>query len=298
MNSGTHATATIPPAPRWVFDLVGAPLPGELIRIGDRVCEAGTAAIDDATFVCLRLPGADALNAADLRLAVVEMYRLIFSTLEAERRHPVRAWHAIPSIHQPMGDELDRYRVFNIGRFDAFVERFGDPSSFGRTLFAASAVGHGGDDLTISVLATRERGRPMENPLQTPAFGYSRAYGPRPPCFARATLARIAGAPKLLVSGTASIRGEDSTNPGSLESQTNETLENIGVLAAAFGEPYSLSGCDTARVYLPRPEDSPWIAEFLSARLPAAAEIECCHADVCRPELLVEIEVTILPHRP
>jgi enamine deaminase RidA (YjgF/YER057c/UK114 family) len=208
-------------------------------------------------------------------------------------------WNFLPEIHGRMGEGLDRYRVFNLGRFDAFAGWFGadGPGSPAPVLPAASAVGHYGDHLVVSALGLRTQGAPVENPRQTPAFAYSRAHGPRPPCFARATVVRLPAGPRLLVSGTASIRGEDSVHPGSLTLQLAETFENIDRLARCVRgtDRFDLTGIESARVYFPRPADRTLLASSVSARLPVTASVEFFPAWVCRPELLVEIEATLAP---
>jgi enamine deaminase RidA (YjgF/YER057c/UK114 family) len=198
-----------------------------------------------------------------------------------------------------MGDGLDRYRVFNLGRFDAFADWFGagGPELPVPVLPAASAVGHCGDHLVVCALGMGTPGAPVENPRQIPAFAYSRAHGPRPPCFARATVARLPAGLRLLVSGTASIRGEDSVHPGSLTLQLAETFENIDRLARSVrgADRFDLSGIESARVYFPRPGDRTLLASNVSAKLPVTASVEFFPAWVCRSELHVEIEATLAP---
>ena len=80
-----------------------------------------------------------------------------------------------------MGDQLDRYRVFNIGRYDAMCRWFGGAGAFARTLPAATAVGHPGDHFSVHALGSPAPGVPVENPRQLPAFEYSPAHGIRPP---------------------------------------------------------------------------------------------------------------------
>ena len=106
----------------------------------------------------------------------------------ASGRHPVRFWNFVPGIHADMGDGLDRYMVFNAGRFAAFCDWFGPAATFNRHVPTASAVGIAQRRRSSSTRsATLEAGVPVENPRQMPAYSYSRRYGPLPPCFARAT---------------------------------------------------------------------------------------------------------------
>ncbi len=219
--------------------------------------------------------------------------------------HPVRVWNFIPDIHRPMRPGMDRYRLFNAARFKAFAQWFGaadapTAATFAAALPAASGVGHDADELSIHALGAALPGRSVENPRQTPAFEYSTAHGPRPPCFSRAMIADLASTPHhpmLLVSGTASIRGEDSTHDGHLGAQFDESVANLEQLAGSIRGPYrfALSGVETARVYHSRTADRAWLEHAVRSRLPRSAWIDLVPAALCRRELLVEIEATIRP---
>jgi chorismate lyase/3-hydroxybenzoate synthase len=208
-----------------------------------------------------------------------------------------------------MGDGRDRYMVFNAGRFAAFCHWFGSAAVFNRTVPTASAVGVVDGALVIHGLATRHPGRPIENPRQVPAYSYSTRYGPLPPCFARATVVPMAdgldadvaaaerGSARLLVGGTASIVGEDSRHQRDARQQTLETFANLAhLLAAASGtagevdEAARLDAFTDARVYIVRESDAAIVRPLVLARLAGSARVEFAQADLCRRELLVEIE--------
>ncbi len=136
----------------------------------------------------------------------------------------------------------------------------------------------------------------MENPRQVPAYKYSRRYGPRPPCFARATrLAQpIDGAWWLLVAGTASIRGELTVHVGDVDAQTVETLDNLDALLAAAEARRATSAARarwrSLRVYVVRPDDLAVVRDRIEARYGPVPDIEFTQAELCRSDLLVEIE--------
>jgi chorismate lyase / 3-hydroxybenzoate synthase len=195
-----------------------------------------------------------------------------------------------------MDTQRDRYMVFNAGRFKAFESWYGSSETFSRHVATASGVGHTGADLVIHCLATKAPGIAIENPRQISSYRYSRRYGPIPPCFARAT---IVSAPDnrrlLLVGGTASIRGEDSMYVDSLAMQLDETLDNLASLIRAaeqrdLATAEALTRLRSLRVYYPQQQDAPAIADALQTTMPAACRIEMIQAELCRPELLVEIE--------
>ena len=228
--------------------------------------------------------------------ATTAAYAQLLSQLaSAEAEHTLRVWNFIPRILEPVGRLPHRYMTFNAGRCAAYEERYGSRDRFPSTLATSSGTGHSGSDLVIHCLASPRLGRPLENPRQTPSYRYSERYGPSPPCFARATLAVLSPDDEeyLLVGGTASVKGEDSTHPGDLLAQLRETTSNLEALLAAAcagnrREP--LSHFRHLRVYYPR-SDSPAEMGRLVARLFEGLEtLEYIQCDLCRPELLVEIE--------
>jgi len=287
--------------PPWASEL--APRTAEsrsVILTGGAAASIEHAHGNGVAMVTAVVAGASRLDADAMRSAAAEVFTLVLEGLrESPCPYPVRMWNFVPGIHQRMGEGVDRYRVFNHGRFEAFSRWWAGPSAFERVLPAASAVGHSGDQLVVCALGSGEPGIPAENPRQVPAFGYSAAHGPRPPCFARATVARLPVGVRLLVSGTASIRGEDSVHAGSLPEQLGETFINIERLLASVtgprGERFSIDCVESARVYFVRKTDRAWLASAVSARLPVTASVEFFPALVCREELLVEIEAVVVP---
>jgi len=246
----------------------------------------------------VRIREARALGRLAFQGATARAYHLLAAALRG--RHPVRLWNHIPGIHEPMGAGQDRYRVFNAGRFEALSEWFGGQETFDTRVASASGVGHGGNDLVIHCLASVQPGRAVHNPRQVAPYRYSRKYGPLPPCFARATVLQSASGPsRLLVGGTASIVGEESVHLNDLAGQTRETLMNLAVLVhAAAGEPaeriddptVALSCYRDVRIYYPDPARLQELGDLLASAFLDADSIEWIHANLCRPELLVEIE--------
>ncbi|MEA2564257.1 MAG: chorismate lyase / 3-hydroxybenzoate synthase [Acidobacteriota bacterium] len=245
------------PAPAWAFGL------------GEGFCLASVT-IQDAR----------SLGRAELQEATSHAYRHIEAELRARGTiHPVRLWNYIPGIHEPMGDGLDRYKVFNAGRYEALSAWFGGKETFDLCVASASGVGHRGRDLVIHCLASDRPGRAVDNPRQIAPYLYSRKYGPLPPCFARATVIDSL----VLVGGTASIVGEASVHLDDLPRQTEETLRNLAVFVP-------LECYRDLRVYYPDPARLDELRSLLTDAFPGAGEIEWVRADLCRAELLVEIE--------
>jgi chorismate lyase/3-hydroxybenzoate synthase len=202
----------------------------------------------------------------------------------------LRIWNYLDAITAGDGD-AERYRQFCVGR----VRGLGciDISR----LPAATAIGcrDGRRVLQVYWLASRSPGTPLENPRQISAYRYPREYGPQSPSFARALLPPAAAQVPLFLSGTASIVGHASQHADSLKAQLDETLANLdSLLAIARGRAPSLSphfdGTSRLKVYVRDAEDAAAVAAQLNARLGDGVPYLMLQADVCRRELLVEIE--------
>ncbi len=233
---------------------------------------------DDLLFGSAAVP----LN-GDTAGATYDLYRDVFGC--AERcgfAHLLRIWHYLPRINDGTGDD-EHYKHFSLGRARAFDERPGSPAH----LPAGTAIGtRAGDELLIYFIATHVPGRQIENPRQVSAFDYPRLYGPREPLFSRAVVWSQHGEARLLISGTASIVGHESQHAGDLHGQLAEVWRNLECLRESAGATRPLA----LRIYVRRPADYPAIREFLNARLDANVATLYLHAEICRSELLVEIE--------
>jgi hypothetical protein len=248
------------------------------------------------TLISLSVSDAVSMEGVHLEEAAAEAYREVARVLlEDGPWHPIRFWNFVPGILGDGGAGMDRYMRFNIGRHRAFSEWFGGQGRFNRVLPTASGVGHKGRDLVIHALACREPGKAVSNPRQRAPHHYSKRFGPMPPCFARATLLHEEdGNRLLLVGGTASIRGEESVHIGDLKAQLNETFENLSALVRnAFHAqtlPHPLHHLRDLRVYHAPTSDLAYLRLAVAESFQARARVEWIAAELCRQELLVEIE--------
>lgn len=261
--------------------------------------------------ICIR--DAAAMGPLTLQRSTAQTYRFIRSVLaEGRVRHALRCWNFIPEIGSPVGGGLDRYMAFNAGRFAAYTEWYGEPGNFVDVVPTATGVGHHGHHLMIHVLAGSKPGVAVENPRQEHSYRYSELFGPMPPCFARGTIVQTGHdqRPTLLVGGTASVRGEATMHVGDIAGQTEETLVNLSHLVDAavrlegngdssttsrHGVPQDpLSRFTSLRIHVARPQHAREVMQRVQRRIPHldAANCELVEADICRPELLVEIEGT------
>jgi len=96
-----------------------------------------------------------------------------------------------------------------------------------------------------------------------------------------------------MIGGTASVRGEESVYTGNLTRQLEETFQNLlALLTAAFPEPSDnpLRHLHNLRVYYPRPDDLSEIRHACTVELGGNLREEFIQAELCRSDLLVEVE--------
>ncbi|MDT4870422.1 Chorismatase [compost metagenome] len=158
---------------------------------------------------------------------------------------------------------------------------------------AACALGLAGGPLSIAFLAGSTPAVPIENPRQVSAYHYPAEYGPRSPTFSRVAMVYPPGQELLFISGTASIVGHQSVHLDDVVAQTRESLDNIeAVLAEAqrlSPQGFFALADLSYRVYIRHAADLGAVMAVMAGRV-ASAETLYLQADVCRSELLVEIE--------
>ena len=205
--------------------------------------------------------------------------------------HLWRIWNYFPHINEEQHG-LERYRRFCVGRHTALAEALPD---FPSSLPAGTAVGTRSGPLQIYFLAGTHSVTHLGNPRQINAYDYPETYGPRSPSFARATLYRSDIAIQLFIAGTASVVGHASQHQGLPEVQARETLANLHALidraecvqASADGESRSQSAF---KVYIRHPEHVEAVRQALHDPLMLSSRLLVLQGDLCRKELLVEIE--------
>ncbi len=222
------------------------------------------------------------------------------------RRRPVRFWNHVPQLLHRVTSDADVYMGFNAARHQAFTQWFQGHDIAGY-MVASSAVESPDGDFHLHALAYEGRATPLENPRQRPAYRYSKRYGPVPPSFARATLIEdeSSSAPLLITAGTASVRGEDSVHVDDVIKQLDETEINLASLVAVAGEGDAdcrwierssqarrrlNSRYEHVRAYIARAADEALVLRALRERFAQARSLEIMRADLCRPQLLVELE--------
>jgi chorismate lyase/3-hydroxybenzoate synthase len=268
----------------------------------------GSIALHEADFARVCMASGRSAGDTPLERATHAAYRELFSLLdELGTPHPLRIWNTVPAINAEQFG-IERYRQFNIGRQRAFEAcrralTGGVPAACALGS-ATSVAGDGAPALPLAVyfLASRAPSDAIDNPRQVSAYHYPKQYGPRAPTFARAAVwsgaDAVSAAPVLFVSGTASIVRHQTVHHGDVAAQTRETLANIAAVleqAARQGHRKFALPELTYKVYVRDSGDTPALAAIDRALREAAGPSVrplYLHADVCRADLLLEIEAS------
>lgn len=232
-----------------------------------------------------------------IEIATREAYQQILAFL-AQHKHPwpLKIWHYLPDITNGKNDD-EQYRLFCAGRAYATT----DNPIIMTAIPAATAVGASSAQTHLSIyfLAGPESGQMVENPRQMPAPQYPRQYGIRSPLFSRGTLISSGQTHQFLISGTASILGHKSMHDEDVRAQTCEALRNLTALISQ-GRRLAPISCNkrrafvrsggVLRVYVKHPGDIELIKSELSQHPLGELPIIFLRGDICREELLLEID--------
>ena len=233
----------------------------------------------------------DEKEGATLDAATELAYRqLLHHTRELGFPYLWRVWNFFPDINEEEAG-LERYRRFCVGRHQAVEANL---QNFPSALPAGTAVGTRSGPLQIYFLAGARPASHLGNPRQMNAYEYPRDYGPRSPSFARATFCSSESGPQLFIAGTASVVGHTSRHVGCPKEQTQEIVHNLRTLIEHAGsmEPRGIGTSHRAiyKVYVRNPDQLLSIRQALHNPLLNSSPILLLQGDLCRQELLVEIE--------
>jgi enamine deaminase RidA (YjgF/YER057c/UK114 family) len=193
----------------------------------------------------------------------------------------VRTWFYLDDI-------LLWYGEFNRVRNDVFAHN----ELRSHSLPASTGVGGRnpmGAALAAAVWAVRPRDQAAAvmhfapSPEQCPASAYGSA-------FSRAVEIRSAGFRRLLISGTASIASDGKTEHiGDARAQIERSMQVVGTIL----ESRRMTFTDTvfATAFFKRPADAPLFADWLAQHGLQAMPVVCAGCDICRDNLLFEIEL-------
>lgn len=219
----------------------------------------------------------------------------------------IRQWNYIEQITAQMAHNnsvSQHYQIFNDVR-SMFYQR----SDFGHGFPAATGIGMDKGGIIVDFIAAKFTSDSLivglKNPVQHDAYTYSKEvlaenhamsdFRQTTPKFERAKAIISPEGKWIFVSGTAAITGEVSMAQSSVELQTELTIHNIlhlisleNLLTHGIGSVRDVK-LHYLRAYVKNRHDISQVMNICKKHFPKIP-IACVVADVCRPELLVEIE--------
>jgi chorismate lyase/3-hydroxybenzoate synthase len=217
-------------------------------------------------------------------------HRLLVQACALGYVHLLRVWNYFPHITRE-SDGLERYQQFCVGRHRALAESLSD---FPQSLPAATAVGTKSGPLSLYFLAAKQPGTHVENPRQVRAYEYPSSYGPSSPSFARATLRSSITGSHLLISGTASVIGHRSVHIREPYKQIMEIILNLNTLIGHTEQLHRGARWQwkeaVLKIYIRQPEHFTTIRDIFEEQLASDAQVLYLQGEMCRSELLAEVE--------
>jgi chorismate lyase/3-hydroxybenzoate synthase len=231
----------------------------------------------------------DESSSSGLGSATYTAYRSILAFCRTSGfPHLSRMWNYFPGINAP-GRSTERYQEFCRGRYLALARsrRYVE-----RHLPAACAIGTQASPLIICFLASRIRGRQIENPRQVSAFLYPKRYSPKSPAFSRSLLVSWRkDLHQLFISGTASIVGHATVHADNLQLQLEETFRNLQALKATADRfvthPFRLQ---LLKVYVRDGARAAEVFSTLSSCFASGIPTLVLQGEICRRDLMIEVE--------
>lgn len=252
-----------------------------------------------------------ALFSTDTRSAAEVAFEQMKAILESEGMsfdNLVRQWNYIGNILDEK-DGLQNYQIFNEVRSEYYGKY--------RTVHgypAATGIGMklGGVIIDFCAVMSNEKVmvKPVENPNQINAYEYGQQIlkgtsgkgksVKHPPQFERALFLKENFKSTLLISGTASIIGQDTIGVDDIEKQTRVTIENINKLTDQNRIVQNFTNNDMGwgrfillRIYIKKQEYFSTVKMICGEQFPDVPAIYI-ESDICRDNLLVEIEADYL----
>jgi len=211
----------------------------------------------------------------------------------------VRQWNYVPNIINIQtidGKSLQNYQVFNEIR-----QKYYSTNVFIDGFPAATGIGTRNGNFGLDFFAIKSNSSihkvGLSNPKQQDAYEYhqkflvgdaSKGQTKKTPLFERAKILDTKEGITAFISGTASIIGEETIGIGDIECQTEITINNIHELISKMDN-YQKKQFTYLRAYIKNEHHFEIVKSICEANFPNVS-ISYLQADICRENLLVEIE--------
>lgn len=236
-----------------------------------------------------------------------ELIQHILLEEEMEFSDIIRQWNYIEKITANAdynNSKSQHYQIFNDVR-----SKYYQQANFDNGFPAATGIGMDFGGITIDFIAAKSENKKsiigVKNPVQLDAYHYSKEvlaentamndFCQTSPKFERAKAFITSEGKWIFVSGTAAIIGQLSQQQSCIVEQTEMTIQNIlGLISTENLQKHGIDcrekvSLDYLRTYIKFERDIPQVKKICRKYFPYIPIIFVV-ADICRPELLVEIE--------
>jgi len=215
----------------------------------------------------------------------------------------VRQWNYIPgilNIRNKDGKQLQNYQVFNEIR-----QKYYSANVFSDGYPAATGIGtrNGNYDLDFFAIKSGPSVQKvgLSNPKQQNAYEYHQAFLvgdttsgqiKKTPLFERAKMLKSNDETMIFISGTASIIGQVTIGIGDIKCQTEITINNMQELIPNLDDCKKIQ-YTYLRAYIKDEQDFQTVKSICESNFPDVS-VSYLQADVCRENLLVELEGAVI----
>lgn len=246
----------------------------------------------------------------DIMQQSLDAFKLLHAILMEEKMEfsdIIRQWNYIEQITGIVNHNnstSQHYQIFNDVR-----SKFYQLASFDNGFPAATGIGMEYGGISIDIIAAKLENKNsiigLKSPVQLDAYAYSKEvlaenytmgdFCRTTPKFERAKILISPENKWIFISGTAAIVGQASIPQLSVEQQTEMTIQNIKSLISPENlrkhgiTPGEMATINHLRVYVKYKNDIQQVKDICLKYFPHLP-ITYAVADICRPELLVEIE--------
>jgi len=220
----------------------------------------------------------------EIKENIRKKYKDFFGIANQNSMSIIKIWHYLPQLLKTYADSKTNYSLLCEAREVIYKEKYKD-SSFP----AATVIGIEGNKILIYFLAAAcKEYNAIENKRQVSSYDYPQNIFLEKPMFSRAvSFTDIEGADKkIIISGTASIKGYESIHSMNVLNQLDEALKNYQTFVNIKGNNTNL-----CRIYLTKSQKI-YSAE-ITKKLDNIFDYNnyiLLEGEICRNNLLIEIE--------
>jgi len=220
----------------------------------------------------------------EIKVEIEKQYNNFFEISKKYEMRLIKIWHYIPDLLKVYRNKKTNYSLLCEAResiYKKYYKNLNYP--------AATVIGTNSNNILVYFFSVRCNSyKSIENSRQVSSYNYPQNIFLEKPMFSRAVSFKLSGDLKkqIIISGTASIRGYESVYTKDVLNQLNESILNYLTFM-----PEGDTTSNVCRVYLAKSQSAnvKFIVEALD-KIIGSENYVLLEGDICRKELLVEIE--------